>query len=286
MEAANKEKSLLQNSFNEQLKVAAQLEKLTSEKTILDDQYATIRAKKEAVEKVVFEREMQIARKLEDVERALLDYNNLCREKKLSPSNAKYADGVEFQLVHNAIAPEEILDQLKNIIKVDIVIFDRQPALEQKKENFSRNGTSLKEESLELATKTSNCLTEIMDKKETVESLALETKKTEATNLRQIEQMKGLLKQKQFDVDSTIQETNRLRDLSHDTLYQSNAKYESLVREYNAFVEKAKKDKEVSGNHLLSIADEVIKHLQFVGESLGAISTTYEQTKEKLSVRM
>ena len=91
---------------------------MNTEKSTLEEQLMSVGNQKDSIEKIIFEKEIQISKKLEDVEREIQSFNNMARKLQLIPTNSKYAKGVNYQLHLNTQAPESVVETLKSTIKV------------------------------------------------------------------------------------------------------------------------------------------------------------------------
>jgi hypothetical protein len=74
--------------------------------------------KRDAVEKVIYEKEMKISKKISDVDAAILGFNNKARQNQLIPSTARYARGADFQIRFTHHSPESNIEEIKKITKV------------------------------------------------------------------------------------------------------------------------------------------------------------------------
>lgn len=76
------------------------------------------RKKKDEIGRAIETKEVDFSRKLEEVERVIMDFNTAARNAQLIPSNAKYAKGVNFMLQFNAYSPEDTAEHIKTVVKV------------------------------------------------------------------------------------------------------------------------------------------------------------------------
>lgn len=74
----------------------------------------------------MYEKEIQISKKVEDIDRITQQFNTLARSLHLIPSTAKHAHGMNFQLSFSPHAVDQTIDTVKQKVKVEplsIIIF-------------------------------------------------------------------------------------------------------------------------------------------------------------------
>lgn len=68
-----------------------------------------------------FDKEIQISKRLEEVEKFVAQFNVTGRRMKIIPATAKYANNINYQISFNMATPEDTTEFLKSTVKVSDV---------------------------------------------------------------------------------------------------------------------------------------------------------------------
>jgi len=268
------ERSQLLETIDSQELNAVDVERMNNEKSTLEEQLSSIANQKESTEKHIFEKEIQISKKLEDVDRIIQQFNITARKLKIIPLNSKFAKGVNYQLTFSSHSPDLIVDQIKGVIK---------PSLDQLIEELSKSVTTDKEELLTLREKIDKFEESTSDKKDEIINIENKTKKLETSYKKEKERMKDQLKQKQMEIENIHQDINRIKDASADSLAQSNKSVETLRQEFDDLSRKFITEKEEINSCVVQTLDMLASHKAYIQENLGALQKYYIQVRGNLS---
>ncbi|KAM7440889.1 kinetochore-associated Ndc80 complex subunit ndc80 [Porites harrisoni] len=100
-DAAMEENSKLQETLNNQELSAADVERMKLEKKELQKAVEQLGKSRDYFDQQIWEKEMQYAKKYEETEKHIQEYNKMARKLKLIPSTAEYANGIDFEMHFN-----------------------------------------------------------------------------------------------------------------------------------------------------------------------------------------
>lgn len=78
-----------------------------------------IHQQREVFEKAINHKEIQITKQVDEVDKLVKRYNETSRSLQMIPSNAKYANGVDYYLTFNSTSCDSTIETLRNTIKVN-----------------------------------------------------------------------------------------------------------------------------------------------------------------------
>lgn len=100
------------------------IDKMNDEKEILCKTIETLNQAKEEASKIFWDREVQVQKKLDAVEKLVQEYNYSCEKAGLIPIEAHSSQGIKFELTFNqhALRPDQMLDlDLKEHIQASLL---------------------------------------------------------------------------------------------------------------------------------------------------------------------
>ncbi|KAJ7363666.1 kinetochore-associated Ndc80 complex subunit ndc80 [Desmophyllum pertusum] len=100
-DALTQENAMLQTTLNNQELSAADVERMKHEKRELQKTVEQLEKGRDYFNQQIWEKEMQYAKKHEETERHICEYNEMARKLKLIPSSAENANGVDFEMHFN-----------------------------------------------------------------------------------------------------------------------------------------------------------------------------------------
>eukprot|EP01116_Phalansterium_solitarium_P009020 TRINITY_DN23011_c0_g1_i1.p1 TRINITY_DN23011_c0_g1~~TRINITY_DN23011_c0_g1_i1.p1 ORF type:complete len:634 (-),score=285.00 TRINITY_DN23011_c0_g1_i1:320-2221(-) len=276
LKAAQKEKELLQHTVDTQPMSAADVEKLTAERVALEEQLAATRALVEENERIVFDKEITISKKVEEFEKAVQAYGTQARKLKLVPSNAKYAKGIEFQIQFNPHNPDAIVDQIRGTIK---------PELEKLKMDVARSVIEAKNETLTIQEQIERLDEQISNKKDDIEALDSKYKKLEAAYLKEKQTLDEQVRTVSSESESMAAEIARLREASQDAVARSQKSLDAIRREYEEVQASASREKAEMQNIILSSMELLASHKAHIHSNLEALLKYYVKVKNEATTQ-
>lgn len=118
LKTSKQEKIKLQNIYDNQELTSQDVERINNEKVQLEEQLLAIHQQKEVFEKAINNKEIQITKQTDEVDKLVKKYNETARALQLIPSNSKYANGVDFYVTFNSVSCDSTVENLRNSIKV------------------------------------------------------------------------------------------------------------------------------------------------------------------------
>jgi len=277
LQQAAKEKAEYQSIVEKQEVNLSDMERMQQEKSNLEEQSNAAVAARESLEKSVYDKEIQISKKLEELEKYVQQYNSTSRKLKLAPSNAKHAHGVDYLLAFNSHIPDSCLESIKNFVK---------SGLEKLTAEFSKGAIAGQDELLTYQEKVDKSEEIAADKKEEVSNLEGKLAKLKNTYKKEKEAMNEKVKQKQLEIDSVHQEINKLKDQSNENLANSRKSAEKLNQEYESLVQICQLEREEMNKVLLDTVDLLLSHRTHIQKNLEALQQYYTTTKNNLSLQL
>jgi len=241
---------------------------MNNEKSTLEQHLSSVATQKEGIEKIVFDKEIQISKKLEYVEKVLQQFNTIVRKLQMIPSNSKFAKGVNYQLSLNSHNPELILDHLRGTVK---------PSLDQLRTELLKAFDAAKEALLTLQEKLDRLEEAITDKKEELTNVENKTKKLEGSYRKEKERTSELLKQNRTKLESLVQETLQVKESTGSLLSQSNESLEGLSQEHDTLSQKCNLELEEMNNVVIKTLDSLGAHRSYLQENLAGLHQYYTQ---------
>lgn len=114
LQEAEKARASLQSQVDAQNICPEDIDKMNAEKEQLLKALSTISSSKEEVSRLFWEREVQVQRKIDELEKLAQEFNMIAEKIGLIPSTAVNAHGKEFQLLINSNASNT--DELTNFL--------------------------------------------------------------------------------------------------------------------------------------------------------------------------
>jgi len=100
-EAVMQENAMLQQTLNNQELSAADVERMKHEKRELQKAIEQLEKGRDYFDQQIWEKEMQYAKKHEETEKQVREYNEMARKLKLIPPSAENANGINFEMHFN-----------------------------------------------------------------------------------------------------------------------------------------------------------------------------------------
>jgi len=100
-EAVTQENAMLQQTLNNQELSAADVERMKHEKRELQKAIEELEKGRDYFDQQIWEKEMQYAKKHEETEKQIREYNEMARKLKLIPPSAENANGIDFEMHFN-----------------------------------------------------------------------------------------------------------------------------------------------------------------------------------------
>jgi len=269
-----KEREQLQSRVAEQSGIAVELERLCLEKSNLEEQLLSLASQREAKQKLGFDSEILLSKKIEEVEQLIQQFNFNARKKKLIPANAKYAKGVAYQMSFNSHSPLQIIEAIKSTIR---------PGLEELKDELTKATNSAREEGFTIQARVDRCDETIELKKESVSLLETKTRQAEQSYEKEKEMMKSQEREKQLEIDQIIQESNHVKEvIAHDLASSQNSLLQ-ISNDYNSLQTQFKQEEEICQRILFETLEKSVANKAFIQQNLLALNKICGQIKQRIT---
>eukprot|EP01117_Protostelium_nocturnum_P016711 TRINITY_DN6680_c1_g1_i1.p1 TRINITY_DN6680_c1_g1~~TRINITY_DN6680_c1_g1_i1.p1 ORF type:complete len:663 (-),score=223.34 TRINITY_DN6680_c1_g1_i1:50-1936(-) len=259
-----KERDHYQNLVNGQAAIAVELERQLSERNYLDEQIASLLAKKENQEKANNAIETSTSKRLEDLEKVVQEFNAKGRKMQLIPTNAKYAQGKDYQVVFKIQKQEEVLEQWKSHIK---------PSLMNFKSEQNRSFETKKGEHLSLTDQIERLEESISVHLDSISRLEEEIRTTEAQYETDKEKLKDFVNSRQVEISSAVQDIKSIQDSIADSLSKSQFSLTQQNEEYE-------NTKKMCEAEMKEVYDLLVKSLESLGQHKSYFSENLKGLQE------
>ncbi|KAK9760744.1 kinetochore-associated Ndc80 complex subunit ndc80, partial [Basidiobolus ranarum] len=162
---SEEDKAILQKQVDEQQVSIIDMERMNTERDQLTKTLKSVNAKLDEVNQISWEKEIESLKKLDDVERAIQEFNSSSYRLGLIPSESPYANGTEFEIKLNQHAT-----RIEEMVSVDIKNVIR-PALVDLRSNLNGSLHHTEDEAIALQENLDHLTEVVNDKVEELKSL-------------------------------------------------------------------------------------------------------------------
>lgn len=253
LEQLNSEKLSLQAQIDAQDISPADFDRMTSEREQLTKALETLQQKIDEISKQMWDKEINVQKKLDQIEKLVQDYNTTAYKLGLLPAETSiYADGVKVELEFNLHAnrPDQMVSvDLRNVVK---------PFLLKLRSKFNSQVHKYQDEHLLLQEALDKLYETLHDKTEELKSL--EAKISKSVGLYN-EEKEAILKendQSNAEMENLENELNKMRTECTTGLLASQQKAQKITIEYDNLLRKSHETKERAGKELIKILEDCI----------------------------
>eukprot|EP00742_Colponemidia_sp_Colp-10_P004817 GILJ01005142.1.p1 GENE.GILJ01005142.1~~GILJ01005142.1.p1 ORF type:complete len:633 (-),score=137.25 GILJ01005142.1:214-2112(-) len=264
------EKVMLTRQRDSQELTPEDVERMRQEKHMLEESLREVTAKKEEVQKSVWEIEMKLAKKAEDMERAVRAYNNGAEKLHLIPLGAKNSEGVDYELSLNlqAARPEQILrNDFKSLIK---------PALRKLKDGFVDKIRGIHGEVMALQEELDRAEELRSDKQSQLSELENRLKKFESLYRTEQEAMAASLQEKRDEAEAIEQEVQQMKLSGGKNLSKSQATLVALKSEFEQLQKRLEMERQTA-------RDIIAMDIDLLANHKGGVQEIFDQLLAKLT---
>ncbi|XP_068697967.1 kinetochore protein NDC80 homolog isoform X1 [Montipora foliosa] len=296
-DAAMQENSMLQHTLNNQELSAADVERMKHEKRELQKAVEQLEKSRDYFDQQIWEKEMQYAKKHEESEKHIREYNEQARKLKLIPKKAENANGLDFEMHFNphSLRPDQgVLTDFKGTIK---------PALLRLKQQISEKSRAMKSQVVTEEETYDQIADMVADKQEEVtnlemklqaldkdlewkkEIMAKEYQKTTGTT-QTLEEQVQQMRAKVLECEEAVeQQENKFKDISLRAR-ENTVTFEQEKEEFTAFLMKAcdviKEHKMIMQNRINEVLELAKDELEQAKEEEISTSSFLLQYQQKL----
>eukprot|EP00741_Cyanophora_paradoxa_P023779 tig00021621_g22968.t1 len=260
------ERTQLQAKLSAQEAIAVDLQRMTLEKGKLDADLQAAGAAKEAAERAKWALEVQVSRRLEEVNRALEGYRAAGERVKILPRGAKFADGVDFDIRLNLNAagntPADLVSaDMKTVIK---------PALRRLGESFGARLRRAHEELHEARERLAVLEEQMAERREALDSQEKLARKAEERYRADKERAGEEVRRAQEEAQAVEERATRDRSDGAARLAASEKLVSDLVAQKEEAALRLAAEREQLTESVLSLVDELARHKEAVEATLAA----------------
>jgi len=267
------EKTTLEAKFEEQQKNEVDVKRINQEKVQLESNLDSVAASKQKIDKIIWNTEMDISKTYEEVEKLTSAYTTLARAKQLIPQDAKYANGLNFEI---KISPNTTLENKKELKQNLINLID----------DLRKKTKEIKEQTVDLKEEYEKVEEAVTEKQDSIKALTQEHQKLEQKYLQTKENLLLQVKQSEAEIESIALENSRLKLDSKETLTQRQEALESDSKRYNELSKKCDQERAEFVSDILLAVEIVTGHKTYVNQKLAILLNQAQAIHDRIATDM
>lgn len=224
---------------------------------------------KEEASRVFWDRELQVQKRLDTVEKLVQEYNYTAERLALIPADACNAGGHDFELVFNAHASR--LDGLLTTDPKQVIL----PLLGSMREECHAAIHQAQDRLMSLQEGLDRLSEALVDKQEEVTQAEEKIKRIVQSYLTDKESYQHENKANGLQSDELEQTIQRLRSDNSANLLHSQQRLQKVTIDYDQLVSRVSEEKERMGNDIFRILEELINFKTYVETTLGDLEAAY-----------
>lgn len=247
------------------------IDKMNADKEILVKTIETLNQAKEEASRIFWDREVQVQKKLDAVEKLVQEYNYGSEKSGLIPVEAHNSCGIQFELYFNQHALR--VDQMFNLdIKEHV-----QAALLRLRDGYNKTIHETQSAILELQ-ETLDRLTEIInDKVEELKGLEDKIRKINQQYAEDKESFIAENRNSNSEIDTLDQDLQRMRSEISSNYLQSQQSLQKITIQYDQTVSRTAEEKERVGKEIFRILEELINFKTHIEGSLAELDVVVKK---------
>jgi kinetochore protein NDC80 len=243
------------------------IDKMNAEKEMLCKTMETLNQAKEEASKIFWEREVQVQKRMDAVEKLIQEYNYGGEKSGLIPVEAHNSQGYKFELTFNqhAIRTDQMIDlDIKEHIQANLLVL---------REGYNKTIHETQSAILELQ-ETLDRLTEVTNDK--IEDLKALEEKIRKINQQYTEDRENFIaenRRSNEQIDNLDQDLQRMRTDMAASYLQSQQSLQQITIQYDQTMSKTAEEKERTGKEIFRILEDLINFKSHVEGSLAELDS-------------
>mmetsp|Transcript_30847 Transcript_30847/g.86457 ORF Transcript_30847/g.86457 Transcript_30847/m.86457 type:complete len:600 (-) Transcript_30847:66-1865(-) len=271
------EKDDLEEKVSAQELSAIDVDRMNMDKKRLEEELDQLGRQKQQVHDKIWDGEMKVARKVEEVEEVARKCNDLSSDLKLIPSTAKYAEGQNYEIrlhIHGT-TPQEILGvDLKKMTK---------PQVAKLKDLFTNKFYNSHEENLTLKADLTRLEDAVAEREDNNRQEQGKLDRAQKQHLKEREDQNEKIKQIHADTENLNDEAKVLHDKWVAELDRSVSALEKVKKAYEELDRSCNAESQKYGAMLLQTLEVLTQHKEHVHRNLVDLQNYVERESKKLA---
>ena len=251
------------------------IDKMNAEKETLCKTMDTLNQAKEEASKIFWEREVQVQKRMDAVEKLIQEYNYCGEKSGLIPIEAHNSQGLKFELTFNqhAIRSDQMIDlDIKEHIQANLLVL---------RDGYNKTIHTTQSAILELQ-ETMDRLSEVTnDKVEDLKGLEDKIRKINQQFTEDRENFIAENRKSNEQIDNLDQDLQRMRTDMATSYLQSQQNLQQITIQYDQTICKTAEEKERTGKEIFRILEDLINFKSHVEGSLAELDSI---VKKELSL--
>lgn len=251
------------------------IDKMNAEKEILCKTMETLNQAKEEASKIFWEREVQVQKRMDAVEKLIQEYNYSGEKSGLIPVEAHNSQDIKFELTFNqhAIRSDLMIDlDIKQHIQSNLLVL---------RDGYNKTIHITQSDILELQ-ETMDRLTEVTnDKIEDLKGLEDKIRKINQQYTEDRENFIAENRKSNEQIDNLDQDLQRMRTEMASSYLQSQQSLQQITIQYDQTISRTAEEKERTGKEIFRILEDLINFKSHIEGSLAELDSI---VKKELSL--
>lgn len=241
------------------------IDKMNAEKEMLCKTMETLNQAKEEASKIFWEREVQVQKRMDAVEKLVQEYNYSGERSGLIPVEAHNSQGIKFELTFNqhAIRSDQMIDlDIKEHIQANLLLL---------RDGYNKTILETQSAILQLQ-ETMDRLSELTNDK--IEELKGLEDKIRKINHQYTENRENFIAENRSSneqIDNYNQDLQRMRSEMTTNHLQTEQRYQQISIQYEQALSRTKEDKDRIGKEILRILEDLINFKKTVEDSIAEL---------------
>lgn len=247
------------------------IDKMNAEKEMLCKTMETLNQAKEEASKIFWEREVQVQKRMDAVEKLIQEYNFSGEKSGLIPIEAHNSQGIKFELNFNqhAIRTDQMIDlDIKEHIQLNLLAL---------RDGYNKTIHETQSAILELQ-ETMDRLSEVTnDKIEDLKGLEDKIRKINQQYNEDRENFIAENRKSNEQIDNLDQDLQRMRSEMASSYLQSQQSLQQITIQYDQTVSRTAEEKERTGKEIFRILEDLINFKSHVESSLADLDSAVKR---------
>eukprot|EP00899_Mesostigma_viride_P019184 jgi/Mesvir1/27267/Mv07103-RA.1 len=253
----------------------ADIERMSMDKKKEEGVLAAVTGQRDALQKDMWDMEVQASRRLEDLEALVRSYNVLAGKLKLTPATAKRAQGSDYELSLNTRASraEDMLSlDLKGVVR---------PELERMRDEAAARGRDCAAALVGVKEAYHAAHDKCAERREENEAMVEGLRKMDARFKAARDKAESDLKASEVAVERIVAHYDKLKGAAMDVVIDKAEAHKKAMEEHDALLAECEREKEALNNKLLAALDMLMTYKAHVQAELRGLHQFVQGAREE-----
>eukprot|EP01113_Clastostelium_recurvatum_P040228 TRINITY_DN6235_c0_g1_i1.p1 TRINITY_DN6235_c0_g1~~TRINITY_DN6235_c0_g1_i1.p1 ORF type:complete len:611 (-),score=175.83 TRINITY_DN6235_c0_g1_i1:39-1802(-) len=266
--AAQQDKAQIEEVLHKQTANNVDGERIQKERALLEEGLAGAALSKEGIDRSIWDQEMAISKKMEEVEKKAQHYNHTSRRLLVAPSSAKYANGVNLTITSTTSSAH-----IKSVVI---------PALHTTKLSFVEKESASSGQLVALEQEAKARDEQMAEIKCDLDILETQLRKSQASLTRGVDRFESEVSEKRAQIESVVEDTVRIQELGACNLGKSNRSMGELTQLAEEVKIQQEAERETLHRTILGLMDALAQHKEHINGQMADLLTHFQEQHHAL----